>query len=110
MSYEDARGYGAPTAFAPPEEPISAEPVEPVAPTPQPEDHNDDDVPEMRKVTILMPDWMHEDLKRRARRRGVSVTELMRQAVVLDKLLFDDPDVEVLLKKGNELQKLFIAR
>lgn len=66
--------------------------------------------PEMKKVTILMPAWMHEELRRRARRRGVSVTELMRQAVSLDKILFDDPGVEVLLKKDNEIQKLVIAR
>ena len=61
---------------------------------------------ELRKVTISMPDWMLEDLRDRARRRGVTVTELIRRAVSLERMLFEDPDSEVLLrnrKTGKEV-------
>lgn len=43
----------------------------------------------MTKVTINMPVVMHDEMKARARSRGMSVTELMRRAVALDKLVFE---------------------
>jgi hypothetical protein len=57
--------------------------------------------PEVRKVTITMPDWMFEDMKGRARRRGITVTELMRRAVSLERMLFEDPDAEVILRYSS---------
>lgn len=58
---------------------------------------------EMKKVTISMTATMFDDLRDRARRRGVTVTELMRRAVVVEKLLFDDPETEVVLRRqGRE--------
>ena len=58
---------------------------------------------EFTKVTISMPRWMHEDLRRRARRRGISVTELMRRAVALDAVVFDPdhPTREIVLRDGD---------
>lgn len=53
---------------------------------------------ELQKVTIAMPSTLLEDLRVRAQRRGVTVTELMRRAVVVEKLLFDDPEAEVVLR------------
>ena len=44
----------------------------------------------MTKVTINMPVVLHNELRKRARNRGISVTELMRRAVALDKLVFED--------------------
>lgn len=60
----------------------------------------DDEPVEFTKVTISMPVTMHSELRRRARARGISVTELMRRAVALDKLVFDpaNPDQEVVLR------------
>ena len=58
---------------------------------------------EFTKVTIAMPKWMHEELRQRARRRGISVTELMRRAVALDAVVFDPkhPDREVVLRENS---------
>lgn len=60
----------------------------------------EDEEVEFTKVTISMPKSMHEDLRRRARRRGISVTELMRRAVALDGVVFDPnhPHREVVLR------------
>jgi hypothetical protein len=64
---------------------------------------NDEAAVEFTKVTISMPRWMHEDLRRRARRRGISVTELMRRAVALDAVIFDPahPTREIILRDGD---------
>jgi Ribbon-helix-helix protein, copG family len=66
------------------------------------DEDRDEDV-EFTKVTISMPRWMHEDLRRRARRRGISVTELMRRAVALDAVVFDPdyPTREIVLRDGD---------
>jgi hypothetical protein len=66
------------------------------------QDDQDADV-EFTKVTISMPRWMHDDLRRRARRRGISVTELMRRAVALDAVVFDPahPTREIVLRDGD---------
>jgi Ribbon-helix-helix protein, copG family len=54
--------------------------------------------PELRKVTISMPEWMLDDLRKRARQRGITVTELMRRAVSLERMLFANQDNEVILR------------
>src|SRR5688572_8257650 len=66
------------------------------------QDNHDADV-EFTKVTISMPRWMHDDLRKRARRRGISVTELMRRAVALDAVVFDPahPTREIVLRDGD---------
>lgn len=53
---------------------------------------------ELTKVTISMPRWMLDDLRRRARQRGITVTELIRRGVSLEKMLFEDPQQEVILR------------
>jgi hypothetical protein len=58
----------------------------------------DEDEFELTKITISMPKWMLADLRQRARQRGVTVTELIRRAVSLEKMLFEDPQQEVLLR------------
>jgi hypothetical protein len=58
----------------------------------------EEEPPELRKVTISMPDWMLDDLRKRARQRGITVTELMRRAVSLERMLFANQDNEVILR------------
>lgn len=53
-------------------------------------------------VTVTMPDALYDDLKQRARERGITVIELMRRAVALEKVLFEDPDSSVVLKKDGQ--------
>lgn len=61
----------------------------------------DDEAPELRKVTLTMPTWMLEDLRRRARQRGITVTELIRRSVSLERMLFENPDNEVVLREPD---------
>jgi hypothetical protein len=58
----------------------------------------EEEPPELRKVTISMPAWMLDDLRKRARQRGITVTELMRRAVSLERMLFANPHNEVILR------------
>jgi hypothetical protein len=60
--------------------------------------------PTMTKVTINMPTQLHEELRQRAHSRGISVTELMRRAVALDKLVFEE-HAEVFLRDPETGQK-----
>lgn len=58
----------------------------------------EEEPPELRKVTISMPEWMLDDLRKRARHRGITVTELMRRAVSLERMLFANQENEVILR------------
>jgi hypothetical protein len=58
----------------------------------------EEELPELRKVTISMPGWMLDDLRKRARQRGITVTELIRRGVSLERMLFADQDNEVILR------------
>lgn len=49
-------------------------------------------------VTITMPVSMHEQMRTRARRWGMSVTEVMGRAVALDEALYGSPDREIVLR------------
>lgn len=66
--------------------------------------------PEFTKVTIAMPKSMHEALRQRARQRGITVTELMRRAVALDRVVFDPnhPEREVILREGDTERTLML--
>ena len=57
---------------------------------------------EMTKVTINMPVKLHRELQERAHQRGISVTELMRRAVALDKLVFEDGATVTITEHGKE--------
>ena len=57
---------------------------------------------EMTKVTINMPVKLHRELQQRAHQRGISVTELLRRAVALDKLVFEDGAKVTIKEDGQE--------
>ncbi len=44
---------------------------------------------EMVTVNIHMPRSLHDELKERAHKRGITVPELMRRGVALDKFAFE---------------------
>lgn len=48
-------------------------------------------------LTITLPEWMFDDMKSRADRRSISVTELIRRAVSLERMLFEEHDSVVTL-------------
>lgn len=71
----------------------------------------DEVIIEMTKVTINMPVTLHAELRERANKRGITVTELMRRAVALDKRIYEahDTGAEVVIKhpSGKETE-LFV--
>lgn len=56
----------------------------------------------MKRVSIAMPDWMFADLAARAHARGVSVTELIRRAVSLDRLLDEEGNTRLLIERDSK--------
>lgn len=71
---------------------------------------NESEAPDMTKVTIKMPTWMHDELRQRARRRGISVTELMRRAVALDRLIYDDNDENEIVVRNTRTKQESLVR
>ena len=58
-------------------------------------------------MTINMPTELHTELRARATRRGITVTELLRRAVALEGVLFEDgTDAEVIIRRGGMEQTL----
>lgn len=48
---------------------------------------------DIRTITIKLPEWMLDELTAKAKERGdISVTELIRRAVSLERMLFEEPD------------------
>ena len=66
------------------------------------------DLDGLKKVTILMTTSLHQEIKARARKRGVTVTELMRRAVALDAYLDDavQKGSTVQIRTGDEVERL----
>jgi hypothetical protein len=50
------------------------------------------------KVTISIPTRLLNDIRHRARGQGTTVTELVRRAVTLERILYEDPSYEVVLR------------
>ena len=50
------------------------------------------------KLTINIPESMRDDLQQRAQARGITVTELLRQAATLHRTLLADPANEIVLR------------
>lgn len=68
----------------------------------------EDEQVELKKITISMPDWMLDELRWRARQRGITVTELIRRAVSLEKMLFKDPESEVVVRNQDTGKEVVI--
>lgn len=57
---------------------------------------NDPD--DVRTVTLKMPEWMLSELTAKADERGITVTELIRRAVSLERMLFEEADSVVTMR------------
>jgi len=57
----------------------------------------------VKRVSIAMPDWMFDDLAARAHARGVSVTEHIRRAVSLDRLLDEEGNTRLFIERDSRL-------
>jgi len=59
------------------------------------------------KVTVNVAPDLYDDLRSRAAERGLTVSELLRRAVGLYKfMLHDNPDAEVLIKRGDDVRRV----
>ena len=61
-------------------------------------------------VTIWMPKWMLDELRAKAQQRGVTVTEHIRRAVSLERVLFEDPDSEIVLRDKRTDEQRVVRR
>lgn len=59
-----------------------------------------------KKLTINIAADLHDELQRAAAERGITVTELIRRAIALDKFIHDNSDSELLLRKGDEVRQI----
>lgn len=55
----------------------------------------------MKRISITMPDTMFDDLSERAGQKEITVPELIRRAVSLDRLLDLHPDETLYLGEGQ---------
>ena len=63
---------------------------------------------EYKKLTINLAPELHEELQRMAEERGITITELIRRAVALDKFVWEHRDAELLLKDGDEIRQIVL--
>jgi hypothetical protein len=63
-------------------------------------------VAEYKKLTINVAPELHEELQKMAEERGITVTELIRRAVALEKFIYDNRDSELLLKDGDKVREI----
>lgn len=51
-----------------------------------------------RRLSLNLPAWMLEDLQIRSRDQGMTVTELVRRAISLERTLLSDPENQVVVR------------
>jgi hypothetical protein len=56
---------------------------------------------ELTQVTVALPQWSVEDLRRRGQQRSMTVTEMVRRAVTLEAVLSEDPNQELVPRDGR---------
>lgn len=62
-----------------------------------------------KKLTINLAVELHEDLQQTARERGISVSELIRRAIALDKFIWQHRHEELLLKNGDTTRQIVLV-
>lgn len=63
-----------------------------------------------KKLTINLAPEVHEELQRLADERGITITELIKRAVALDKFVWENRDAELLLKDkdGDTIRQIVL--
>jgi hypothetical protein len=64
---------------------------------------------EYKKLTINVSPELHEELQRMADERGITITELIRRAVALDKFVHENRDAELLLRDGDKVRQIVLV-
>ena len=60
------------------------------------------------KLTIKMPNEVHDELEGLARQRGTNVTGLIKRAVALDKYVWEHRDAELLVRDGDHVRQVVL--
>ena len=61
-----------------------------------------------KKLTINLAPELHEELQRMADERRITITELIRRAVALDKFVWEHRTAELLLKDGDQIRQIVL--
>lgn len=61
-----------------------------------------------KKLTINVSPEVHEELQRLADERGITITDLIKRAVALDKFVWEHRDAELLLKEGDTVRQIVL--
>lgn len=59
-----------------------------------------------KRLVIQLAPEVHEELTNLADQRGISITELIRRAVALDKFCWEHRDAELLVKDGGSVRQI----
>jgi predicted transcriptional regulator len=59
-----------------------------------------------KKLTINVSPEVHEELQRLADARGITITELIKRAVALEKFVWEHREGELLLKEGDRVREI----
>lgn len=54
-----------------------------------------------QKVTVNVPIQMWGDLRKRAASQGLKASDLLRRAIRIERLLFEEPDNEVIIRNAR---------
>lgn len=63
---------------------------------------------ETKKLTINIASDLHGEIQRTAEERGITITELIRRAIALDKFVWDHRDAELLVKNGEDVRQIVL--
>jgi len=58
-----------------------------------------------KRIAITLSDWMFNDLEERAKRREITIPELIRRAVSLDRLL-DQTNDPIFIGEGRDRRQI----
>jgi hypothetical protein len=61
-----------------------------------------------RKLTINFSVGLHDEVNAIARERGITVTELVKRSLALDKFVWENRDAKLLLKDGDEIREVVL--
>ncbi len=61
-----------------------------------------------KKLTINVAPDVHAELSRMAEERGITITELFKRAVALDKFVWEHRDAELLMKDGETVRQIVL--
>jgi predicted transcriptional regulator len=59
-----------------------------------------------KALTIKMAPDVHAELADLAEQRGISITELIKRAVALDKFCWEHRDAELLVRDGDHVKQI----